>query len=132
MSKSKQKRCYYFFVNFYPPDCVFLCPFSHQVLLRGYGILYLDGKDKNIKEEDQSKMENRIKTSSCSICKGGSPSVLLECDHMFHRKCLVEELKKRMECTVCASTNMSGAKIICEQCLSNFFVVNLEQFIMGM
>ena len=41
--------------------------------------------------------------NECAICLDDEPSLELECGHIYHRKCIVECMRRKRECVLCRS-----------------------------
>ena len=61
----------------------------------------------------------------CSICLEPGLSLELECGHSFHRKCIVESVKRKKECSLCKADAIDNIKVYCEGCLKRYIKTNL-------
>lgn len=58
---------------------------------------------------------------NCSICISTHPHCLTDCGHLFHKQCIWEWLRVKMNCPLCKSSNIGTLTIYCHNCYENVY-----------
>ena len=62
-----------------------------------------------IKQKEKREKFN----DECSICYDHRASLILQCGHSFHPKCITTWLKKARKCPNCKSTRLEKVRVFC-------------------
>jgi hypothetical protein len=77
----------------------------------------------------QKEGHNLHLMEKCSVCLEHQPNIELLCGHVYHLKCIMEVLNRRMNCPMCRSERFDSAKIFCHSCLVSSVHIPLENYV---